>query len=124
MLIERRSWRASVLPLVHTTLLSEDAFLGTFAAPMRDVTQEATNVIDIWPYVASVPVADLRGHQVYDQFVEYVYRDATERFDHVLVMTKTKNVYLTVVVHRAGDRIYGHHLIDLNEKYGLAAGEV
>lgn len=109
-----------VMPLELTTLLSEDDFLGTFAAPMRDVTQEATNVIDIWPYVASVPVADLRGHYVYDQFVEYVYRDATERFDHVLVMPKTKNVYLTIVVDLIGDRIYGHHLLDLNEKYGVA----
>jgi len=107
------------MPLTRTTLLSEDAFRGTFAAPMRDVTQEATNVIDIWPYVASVPLTDLRGHQVYDQFVEYVYRDAAGRFDHVLVMTKTKNVYLTVVVDLVGDRIHGHHLLDLNEKYAL-----
>jgi D-serine deaminase-like pyridoxal phosphate-dependent protein len=88
---------------------------------MRNVTQEATNVLDIWPYVASVPVADLRGHQIYDQFVEYVYRDATGRFDHVLVMTRTKNVYLTVVIDLVHDRIHGHHLLDLNEKYGLSA---
>ena len=110
------------MPFVVTNLLSEDAFLGTFAPPMRNVTQDATNVIDIWPYVASVPTADLLGHQVYDQFVEYVYRDATGRFDHVLVMTKTKNVYLTVVVDLVGDVIHGHHLLDLNEKYGLTEG--
>src|SRR6266849_10066603 len=105
----RRRVNSTVMPLVLTTLLAESAFLGTFTAPMRDVTQEAANVIDIWPYVASVPVTDLQGHQIYDQFVEYVYRDATGRFDHVLVMTKTKNVYLTVVVDLAGNVIHGHH---------------
>jgi hypothetical protein len=101
-------------------LLSDTEFHATFTAPMRDVTQETDGVIDIWPYVASIPSADLSGHQIYDEFVEHVYRDATGRFDHVLVMTKTKNVYLAIVVDLTLDRIHGHHLLDLNEKYGLS----
>jgi hypothetical protein len=108
---------------MKTTLLDEKQFLATFAAPMRNVTREATNVIDIWPYVESVPREDLRGHDVYDHFVEYVYRDAAGRFDHVQVMTKTKNVYLVVVVDLRNDVIHGHHLLDLNEKYGITGGE-
>lgn len=107
-------------PALRTNPLSEDAFLKILAAPMRNVTNEATDAIDIWPYVDAVPAADLRGHQVYDRFVEYVYRDATNRFDHVLVMTKTKNVYLTVVVDLSQACIHGHHLLYLNEKYGLS----
>ena len=97
---------------MQTTLLDEKQFLATFAAPMRNVTGEASNVIDIWPYVASVLRKDLRGHEVYDRFVEYAYRDATGRFDHVQVMTKTKNVYLAVVVDLQNDVIHGHHLLD------------
>jgi hypothetical protein len=108
---------------MQTTLLTEQQFLTTFAAPMRNVTDEVTNVIDIWPYVASVPQEDLRGHEVYDQSVEYVYRDATQRFDHVLVMTKTKNVYLAVVVDLLWQGVHGHHLLDLNEKYGITGVE-
>jgi hypothetical protein len=104
---------------MKTTLLDENQFLATFAAPMRNVTGEATNVIDIWPYVESVPREDLSGHQIHDHFVEYVYRDATGRFDHVLVMTKAKNVYLAVVVDLQHDVVHGHHLLDLNEKYGV-----
>ena len=112
-----------ILKMFHesTSLLSEPAFLATFTAPMRDVTREASNVIDIWPYVSSVRSEDLRGHEVYEQFVEYVYRDASGRFDHVLVMARTKNVYLVIVIDLTRDVIYGHHLLDLNEKYGLAA---
>ena len=106
---------------MDTTLLNEREFLETFSAPMREVTEEATNVIDIWPYVASVRVDELKGHQIHDKFVECVYRDATGRFDHVLVMTKTKNVFLTIVVDLFRDRIHGQHLLDLNEKYGLVA---
>ena len=108
---------------MQTPLLNEKQFLATFAAPMRNVTGEATNVIDIWPYVECVPPEHLRGHEIYDHFVEYVFRDATGRFDHVQVMTKTKNVYLTVVVDLRRDAIHGHHLLDLNEKYGVTGGE-
>jgi hypothetical protein len=110
-------------PDIRTNLLSEDAFQRTLASPMRNVTKEATNVIDIWPYVAAVNVEDLRGHEVYDRFVEFVYRDPTGRFDHVLVMTRTKNVYLAIVVDLSQDRIHGHQLLDLNEKYGLVGRE-
>jgi hypothetical protein len=106
---------------MDTTLLTDDALQATFSDQMRDVTQEATNVLDIWAYVASVPANDLRGHQVHDQFVEHVYRDAEGRFDHVLVMTNTKNVYLAVVVDLVHNRVHGHYLLDLNEEYGLAA---
>ncbi len=89
---------------------------------MNDVTHEAISVIDVWPYVEAVPEIDLGGHVIYDRLVEFVYRDATGSFDHVLVMTKTKNVYLAVVVDLALVRIHGHHLLDLNEKYGLPSG--
>ena len=108
---------------MRTTLLDEKQFLATFAAPMRNVTGEAPNVVDIWPYVESVPPEDLRGHEVYDQFVEYIYRDATGRFDHVQVMMKTKSVYLAVVVDLHNDVIHGHDLLDLNDKYGVTAGD-
>lgn len=90
---------------------------------MRDVTHEVTNVLDIWPYVESIPIADLEGHEIFDRRVEYVYRDPNERHDHVLVMTKTKNVYLAIVVDLILDRVHGHRLLDLNKEYGLSQSE-
>jgi hypothetical protein len=109
---------------MNTSLLNEEQFRSTFADPMRDVTGDETNVIDIWPYAELVPPEDLRGHEVADEeVVEYVYRDATGRFDHVLVMTKTKNVYLTVVVDLQQNAVHGHYLLNLNEKYGIDGGD-
>ena len=87
---------------------------------MQNVTAMATNVIDIWPYVRAVPLQDLEGHAVYDQYVEYVYRTGDGRFDHVQVMTRTKNVYLVIVVDLQADDIHGHYLFDLNREYGLS----
>ena len=107
---------------MQTNLLDEKRFLATFAAPMRNVTAESANVIDIWPYVASIPVHDFRGHTIFDQFVEYVYRDATGRYDHVMVMTRSANVYVVIVVDCLWDGVHGHHLLDLNEKFGVSPG--
>ena len=90
---------------------------------MTDVTVDATDVIDIWPYVQSVPSTELAGHSVYDQFVDKVYRDSLDRFDHVLVLTRTKNVYLVVVVDLKRSVVYGHHLLNLNDEYGLPTPE-
>lgn len=87
---------------------------------MSDVTREATNVIDIWPYVLAVPTSDLEDHQMNDWCVEFVYRSADSGFDHVLVMTKTKNVYLSVVIDLDKDRIFGHHLLDLSREYEIS----
>ncbi len=102
-----------------TRLLTEDEYRATFAEPMENVTGKATNVLDIWPYVDSIALADLEGHAIYDRFVECVYRTPDARFDHVLVMTKTENIYLAVVVDLERNAIHGHHLLDLNRLYGI-----
>lgn len=86
---------------------------------MRDVTGQESDVLDIWPYVESVRSSDLEGHVVYDHFVGYVYRSPDSRFDHVLVMTRTQNVYLAVVVDLMRGEIHGHHLLDMHRLYGL-----
>jgi hypothetical protein len=105
--------------MLHTHYLDEAAFKATFAPNMRNVVETLTGVLDIWPYVDSVPSSDLEGHTIHDHFVEAVYRGEDGRFDHVLVMTTTRNVYLVVVVDLARPAIHGHRILDLNREYGL-----
>jgi hypothetical protein len=102
-----------------THLLNQTEFRSTFGAKMIDITKSATNVIDIWPYVKSIPAAELNGHAICDEFVEFVYRSDDGGYDHVLVVTHTNNVYLVVVVDLARNSIHGHRLLDLNQEYGL-----
>ena len=76
-------------------------------------------VFDIQPYVDSIPVKDLGGNELTDMLVEAVYRSSNDKYDHVLLITKTKNVFLLIVVDLVSDCIYGHHLLDLNKEYGI-----
>lgn len=101
-------------------VLSEAEFRATLAAPMQEVTRTATDVLDIWPYVESIPPNDLEAHRVQDGIVEYVYRTPDDHFDHVLIPTNAANVYLVVVVDLVSDRVHGHRLLDLNREYGLS----
>ena len=103
-----------------TRRLAEDEFMATFTPKMHDVQEAAVAVLDVWPYVHAVPSEDLRGHQIYEPFVDGVFRTSDDRFDHVMVMTKTKNVYLVIVVDLVSDSFHGHWLLDLNREYGLS----
>lgn len=102
---------------MHPRLLTESEFRPTFSQPMRDVTETATDDVDIWPYVDAIPAEDLEGHSVLD--VELVYRAGDGHFDHALIKTDARNVYLVLVVDLVKDSIHGHRLLDLNAEYGL-----
>lgn len=99
-------------------LLSEEDFLRTYADPMRDVTADGDAKVDIWPYVEAIPRSQLGPFRFEDGVVGYVWRSGDERYDHVLLPSSIANVYLVVVVDLRESAIYGHHILDLNQKYG------
>lgn len=98
-----------------TRLLSAEEFKACFAHPMRDVTEAAVPVLDIWPYVDSLDLDALGLPSLND--VRHVYRDAQDRFDQVLIGTGRYNRLLIIVVDRHRRAVLGHHLLDLNDAY-------
>lgn len=69
--------------------------------------------------MASIPHVDHGGHDFSEPVVEKVYREPTNRFIHVLIAPRTKNVFLVIVVDEPQQSVYGHYLLDLNKEYGL-----
>jgi hypothetical protein len=114
---------------METRRLSEAELFESYVPPMRNISSLAIShtgspglaggVLNIWPYVAAVPEEDLQGHGVRPEFVDYVFRSADGRWDLVHVATDTNNVHLVVVVDVPAGRVRGHHLLDLNAKYGV-----
>ncbi|KAA0096219.1 hypothetical protein CIW49_21220 [Mycolicibacterium sp. P1-18] len=84
---------------------------------MRNMTESAEPVLDIWPYVDAVDLGALGFTDLTD--VRYVYRDASDRLDHVLIGTGNFNTVFVVVVDRILGVVKGHHVLDLNERFGL-----
>ncbi|MES3151630.1 hypothetical protein [Sphingomonas faeni] len=103
-------------------LLSAEDFERCFLAPMQNVTANADPSVDIWPYVDGLDLDALSLPGIND--VHYVYRDALDRFDQVLIGTGRFNTLLAVVVDRKQRSIAGHHLLDLNDKFGVQGGQL
>jgi hypothetical protein len=105
-------------------LLTDNEFQQTFSPSMQDITgreEVEDGVLDVAPYYGTIPTGDFGSHQPHEDFVDRVYRTSDNRFDHVLFMTRTQNVFMVVVVDLPNGQILGHHLLDLNSKYGLDA---
>lgn len=102
---------------IVTRLLTEDEYAAYFAPGMINVTTSADQVIDIWPYVDAVPIADIGDLGLHD--VEFVYDHPNGGCEHVLIATCRENCYLIVLIDRKSAAIIGHHFLDLNLLYGL-----
>ena len=100
--------------------LTEEEFESTFTPPMLDITTTAEEVINVWPYVENVLTSDYAEADTGSWDVEYVYINQPESHQHILINTGMENVYLVVVVDIHKRSIYGHHLLNLNQKYGLS----
>ena len=103
-------------------LLSHDEFRSCFSEPMTDVTAEANAAVDIWPYVDSLDLDSLGVPHVND--VHNVYRDASGKFDQVLIGTGRFNALLVIVIDRTDAKIFGHHLLDLNVEFDVSGGHL
>ena len=86
---------------------------------MENVTSTAEEVVDVWPYIEQVLATDFAELDTDDWNVDYVYINAAGTYQHLLVDTCVENVHLVVVVDMSSKTIYGHHLLNLNQKYGL-----
>lgn len=58
-------------------------------------------------------------HNVTDVYLEHVWIGADGVHEHVVFETNHRRVYLVVVCDVEAGRVAGHHLLDINETYGL-----
>ncbi len=94
------------------------------AEPMTPpADNDDAGAVDIWQYIDSIPESDFDGFSIGDNDVQMVRRTGDLKYDHVLIPTETRNVYLVLVVDLAGEFVFGHHLLNLNHKYGLETPE-
>ena len=102
------------------TALTEAEFKATMQEPMVDVTSSPGDVVDIWPYVASVARSIALPALVLEkELVDQVYRSGDGVHDHVLFPTEKKNRFVVIIVDRTKSTVTGHHILDLNQQYGI-----
>jgi hypothetical protein len=102
---------------MEVKLLTEEEYLETMSEEMVDATEHAEGVVDIWPYVSVLVAEGLVQQDVYDDaYIEMVYRNTEDDFDHLLVPTDDENVFTVIVVDLEEVMIVGHYVLNLDEK--------
>src|SRR5262245_31898610 len=104
---------------MHTHRLSEAEYSDAFQAPMRRVTADEGPPFDFWPYFHFIPKADFEGHDCTAGKVHWVYQHPAGRYEHVLVSSENKNIFMVLVLDRKDRVVVGHRLLDLIKEYGL-----
>lgn len=99
--------------------LSEAEFLATFAEPMKRVASGVSPPFPFWNYFDAIPSSHLEGHDCSAGSVTYVWEHPSGRFQHVLVDSEDKNVFMVLVLDIPGGVVFGHRLLNLNREYGL-----
>jgi hypothetical protein len=103
-----------------TTKLTDAQYGSAWEFPMRRVPTDGYPPFDFWSYVDGIPPEDFEGHQI-QQTVTWAWEDANGRYQHVLLDTEDKNVFMVIILELWRREIFGHRLLDLNLEYGLNA---
>jgi hypothetical protein len=104
---------------MHAHRLSESEYSNTFQSPMRRVPAEEGPPFDFWPYVDLIPQADYEGHDCSAGKVRWVYQHPTGRYEHVLISSENKDIFMVLVLDRKNGVVLGHRLLNLLTEYGL-----
>lgn len=102
-------------------LLSREEYLATFGESRSRVAMDEAPPFDFWPYFDTIPAADFEGHDCSAGVVDNVWREAAGRYEHVLVNTQDRNVFMVLVLDRVAGAVHGHRLLELNKEYGLGS---
>lgn len=100
--------------------LSRKEFEKTFSNKMIDVTKTAEPIVNIWEYAKVLSIQKLIPSIVYKkELIEFVYRNSENTFEHILLPTSEKNVFIIIVVNIIEKKIAGHYKIDIEKEYGF-----
>ena len=102
--------------------LSKTEYLATMAVPMKQLASDAQPPFDFWNYFEAIPLVDFEGHDCSEGAVTYVYDHPNGNYQHVLINSEDKNVFMVLVLDLASRSVLGHRLLNLNQEYGLESG--
>ena len=86
---------------------------------MRQLPPDAVPPLDFWDYFEAIPPEHFEGHDCSEGKVTYAWEDASARYQHVLINSEDKNIFMVIVLDLKDRHILGHRLLDLNRLYGL-----
>ncbi|WP_431243541.1 hypothetical protein ACQ9BO_02690 [Flavobacterium sp. P21] len=82
-------------------LLEKEKYNSTMTEKMIEVKDTDSNIFNIWPYVSQLKSAKILSTKIKDHDLIYkIYRDSTNKFEHILLSTEDKNNFVTIIVNK------------------------
>ncbi len=102
-------------------LLEREKYNSTLTEKMVEVKKTDSNIFNIWPYVSRLKSAKVLSKKIKDHDLIYkIYRDSSEKFEHILLSTEDKNNFVTIIVNKKRKKTLGYSFLDSNEQYDLS----
>ena len=100
--------------------LDKQKYIQTMQSGMKNITETARHITDIWDYARELAENGLISEYGYRRhLIEAVYVNNENTYQHILLFTDTENCYMVIVINVIRKTIEGHCLIDLNKEYGI-----
>jgi hypothetical protein len=97
--------------------LTKAEYEATFSSPMRNVTETAEEIVDVWAYADPIIEAEYHNCSAWNWRVMFIYESADGAHQHLNIPLPKHNTYLSVVVDKANRKILGHYILDLGALY-------
>jgi len=101
-------------------LLEREKYNSTLTEKMIEVKKTDSNIFNIWPYVSRLKSAKILSKKIKDHDLIYkIYRDSSDKFEHILLSTEDKNNFVTIIVNKKRKKTIGYSFLDSDERYAL-----
>lgn len=105
----------------YIKLLSRKEYLATMSGKMRDITETAEPLIDVWKFVGNLPdTVTLSEYGVQKRLVEAVYENEGGTYHHVLLFGEKNNSYVVIIIDVIRQSIFGCYQLDLDKEYHIS----
>ncbi len=103
-------------------LLEKEKYNSTMTEKMVEIKSTDSNIFNIWPYVSQLKSAKILSAKIKDHDLIYkIYRDSSEKFEHILLSTEDKNNFVTIIVNKKRKKTIGYSILDSNKRYDLSS---
>jgi hypothetical protein len=99
--------------------MTDEEYHCTMVSPMREARDYRLPESSLDAYCESWIDVLAAKHGVTDLNIEHIWVNGPESHEHIVFKTNHRRVYLVIVHDLHANRVAGHHLLDINEKYGL-----
>jgi len=97
--------------------LTKEEYEITFTPPMKNITETADEIVDLWGYADPIIEAEYHNCSAWDWKVNHIYESADGQYQHIGIAVPEDDKYLIVLVDKPRKKIIGHRINDLGAMY-------